>query len=331
MALFLSRSDIQRCLVMPGAIEAMRSAFRALHAGQVQMPQRVGVDLSTQGLALLMPSLLQTPQRSLFGLKLLTSVADNAARGLPRSLATILLLDALSGQTLAIVEGGWLTALRTGAVSGLATDLLARPDAHVLALFGAGVQAPMQVEAIHTVRRLSEVRVVNRDDAHYEQLCQTLYARLGESCPTIRRAETASEALTGASLVACATAAAAPLFAARDIAPGTHINAIGAFTPEMCEVDPAVLASARIVVDLRAAALSEAGDLLQAHARGFIAGADSWLELGQLVSADQPARRSSTEITFFKSVGLGIQDLALAYQAYERARAMGIGVEITYS
>ncbi len=328
MTRILSRADLQRCLDMPTALKAMRVAFRALHAGQVQMPQRVSVDLSARGLALLMPSLLQTPERPAFGLKLLTSVSDNASRGLPRSLATVLLIDATSGQTLAIIEGSWLTAVRTGAVSGLATELLARPDSDVLALFGAGTQAPTQVWAVHTVRPLREVRVVNRSDEHYAQLQHTLRQLLGDACPPISRAATASEALNGASLVACATAATAPLFRARDIAPGTHINAVGAFTPAMCEVDPATLAHARIVVDQREAALVEAGDLLQALAQGQISGSASWLELGQLVSGEHPGRQSPDEITFFKSVGLGIQDLTMALSAYERAKEMGIGIEV---
>ena len=328
MALILSRDDVQRCLAMPAAISAMRTAFLALHAGQVQMPQRVSLDLSAQGLALLMPSLLQTPAETIFSLKLLTSVSDNASRGLPRSLATVLLLDAASGQTLAIMEGGWLTALRTGAVSGLATELLSRPDADVLALFGAGIQAPTQVWAIHTVRPLREVRVVNRSDEHYEQLLRTLRQLLGDACPPIRRTATAREALSGASLVACATAATAPLFQAQDVAPGTHMNAIGAFTPAMCEIDPAALAHARIVVDQREAALVEAGDLLQALAQGQISGPDTWLELGELVSGEQPDRRSPDEITCFKSVGLAIQDLTLALHVYARAREEGIGVEV---
>lgn len=328
MALILSRIDIQRCLDMPAALEAMRAAFRALQAGQVQMPQRTSVELSTRGLALLMPSLLQTPERPAFGVKLLTLVADNADRGLPRSFATVLLLDASSGRTLAIVEGGWLTAMRTGAVSGLATELLARPDADVLALFGAGAQAPTQVWAIHTARPLREVRVVNRNDEHYAQLLRTLRQLLGDACPPIVRAASAREALDGASLVACATASSTPLFRSRDIAPGTHINAVGAFTPEMCEVDPETLARARIVVDQREAALIEAGDLLQAYALGKIAGPASWLELGQLVSGELPARQSSDEITCFKSVGLGIQDLVTALSVYERAKEMGVGVEV---
>jgi ornithine cyclodeaminase len=328
MALILSRIDLQRCLDMPTAIAAMRTAFHALQSGQVQMPQRTVVELSGRGLALLMPSLLQTSVQPVFGLKLLTSVADNGKRGLPRSFATVLLLDAISGQTLAIIEGGWLTAVRTGAVSGLATELLARPDADVLALFGAGAQAPTQVWAIHTVRPLREVRVVNRSDEHYEQFVRTLQQLLGAACPPLRRAANASEALADASLVACATTATAPLFHARDIAPGAHINAVGAFTPEMCEVDPETLARARIVVDQREAALVEAGDLLQAHALGKIAGPASWSELGQLVAGSQPGRQSPDEITFFKSVGLGIQDLVTARCVYERAREMGVGIEV---
>jgi len=327
MALILSRLDIQRCVTMSTAIEAMRTAFLALHTKHVQMPQRLSIDLTGQGLALLMPSLLQTPEHSAFSLKLLTSVSDNATRGLPRSFATVLLLDATTGQTLAILEGGWLTAVRTGAVSGLATELMARPEADVLALFGAGAQAPTQVWAIHTVRPLREVRVVNRDDAHFAQLVRTLRQLLGDACPPIIRSSTAQEALSGAPLVACATVSTSPLFHARDIAPGTHINAIGAFTPAMCEIDPATLARARIVVDQRDAALVEAGDLLQALEQGQIVGPASWLELGQLASGELPGRQFPQQITCFKSVGLAIQDLSLALYVYARAREMGVGLD----
>ena len=141
MALILSQADVQRCLDMPVAIEAMRVAFLALHAGHAQMPPRASVELPAHNLALLMPSLLQAPTRTSMSLKLVTIVPTNPQRGLPTIAATILLLDAETGQTLSIMAGSWLTAIRTGAVSGLATDLLARPDADVLALFGAGVQA----------------------------------------------------------------------------------------------------------------------------------------------------------------------------------------------
>src|SRR5260370_41995006 len=151
---------------------------------------------------------------------------------------------------------------------------------------------------------------------------------LGPSCPPMHRAASTSEALAGALLVACATTATAPLFHWSEVAPGAHINAIGAFTPEMCEVDPETLARARIVVDQREAALVEAGDLLQAHALGKIGGAATWLELGQLISGEQPGRQDLDEITVFKSVGLGIQDLVTALYVYERASELRVGIEV---
>src|SRR5579862_7644695 len=222
MTLILTRADIQRCLTMREAIDAVRVAFQALSAGQASAPQRSVITLAEEGAALLMPSLLQTMQQAAFGLKIVTVMPRNPHHGLSRIYATVLLLDASTGQTLAIFEGGWMTAMRTGAASGLATDLLARPNAAVLALFGAAAQALMQVAAIHAVRPLREVHVVNRSDDNYRQLLETLQAILGASCPPIHRAATAREALREASLVACATAATAPLFTWEDLSPGAH-------------------------------------------------------------------------------------------------------------
>jgi len=328
MARILSRTDVQRCLTMTEAIVAMRIAFHALNAGHAQVPQRLAVNLSAEGIALLMPSLLQTSEQQAFGLKVITVMPHNPSQNMPRSYASVLLLDAATGKTLAILEGGWLTAMRTGAVSGLATDLLSRRDANVLALFGAGAQAPTQVLAIHTVRPLREVRVVNRSDEHYQQLVATLQEVLGSSCPPIHRATSAHEALSGALLVACATASTTPLFHESDITPGVHINAIGAFTPEMCEVDPETLAHTQIVVDSREAAMTEAGDLLQALAANHITGPETWLELGELLASPQLGRQSNEQVTFFKSVGVAVQDVAVALQVYKKACELGVGIEV---
>jgi ornithine cyclodeaminase len=328
MALILSYTDVQRCLNTLEAIEAMRIAFSALSTGQAQAPQRMAVGLSEQGVALLMPSLLLTLEQHALGLKVVTVMPQNPLRDLPRIFASVLLLDATTGKTLAVLEGGWLTAMRTGAVSGLATSLLARQDADVLALFGAGVQAPTQVLAIHTVRPLREVRVVNRNDEHYKQLVTSLQALLGPACPPIYHASSASEALSGALLVSCATTARAPLFRWNEVTQGAHINAIGAFTPEMCEVDAETLAHAQIVVDERESALVEAGDLLQALASGQIADSETWIELGELVRGVQRGRQSQGEVTFFKSVGIAVQDVAVALHVYSRARELGIGIEV---
>jgi ornithine cyclodeaminase/alanine dehydrogenase-like protein (mu-crystallin family) len=328
MARILSRADVQRCLTMSEAIDAMRVAFHALNTGQAQVPQRLAVNLSAEGVALLMPSLLQTSEQYAFGLKVITVMPHNPSQNMPRSYASVLLLDASTGKTLAILEGGWLTAMRTGAVSGLATDLLARADANILALFGAGAQAPTQVLAIHTVRPLREVRVVNHSDEHYSQLVATLQKVLGSACPPVHRATSAHEALAGATLVACATASTAPLFQWSDVTPGTHINAIGAFTPDMCEVDPETLAYARIVVDSREAAMTEAGDLLQALTANQIHGPESWLELGELVANPQQVRQSDDQVTCFKSVGVAVQDVAVALQVYKNACEKGIGIDV---
>lgn len=328
MALILARADIQRCLTMRDAIESMRVAFSALSVGRAQVPQRQAIPLAEQGVALLMPSLLQTTEQAVFGLKSVTVMPQNPQRGLPRIAASVLLLDAKTGRMLAVFEGGWMTAMRTGAVSGLATELLARSDANVLALFGAGAQAPMQLVAVHTVRPLREVRVVNRDAEHVRQLIETAQAMLGAGYPPIIHVASAREALDGATLVACATTATSPLFSWQDIEPGAHINAVGAFTPTMREIDAETLAHARIVVDQRAAALEEAGDLLQALAPGYIAGADTWTELGDLVRGIAQGRQSADEVTCFKSVGLAVQDAAVALSVYERAKALGVGVEV---
>src|SRR6266700_3909946 len=174
MARILSRADVQRCISMTEAIAAMHTAFTSLQTAQAQMPPRQAVALQGQGIALLMPSLIQTYEQQVFAIKLISVIPDNPIRHLPRSYATIMLLDAVTGKTLALLDGGWLTTMRTGAVSGLATDLLAHKDASILTVFGAGAQAPMQVVAIHTVRPLDEVRVVNRNDEHYQALVAVL-------------------------------------------------------------------------------------------------------------------------------------------------------------
>ncbi len=328
MARILSSADVQRCLTMPETIEMMRVAFTALSNGQAQTPPRTTLALPEQGVALFMPSLLQTEQQNAFGLKIITVVPQNSFRGLPRSYASVLLFDAHTGRTLAVMEGRWLTAMRTGAASGLATALLARPDAALLALFGAGAQAVTQALALHTVRPLRAIRVVNRSDEHYQDFVIRLQELLGAHCPPIVRAASAREALTDALLVVCATAAHAPLFAYEDVMPGAHINAIGAFTPQMCEVGPDTLAHAHLVVDQREAAAAEAGDLLQAYERGMIAPLATLVEIGELLSGKATLKRQPTDLTCFKSVGVAVQDVAIALHVYQRACAMHIGIEV---
>ena len=267
--------------------------------------------------------------RPALGVKALTLFGRNPAeRGIPAIAALVLLYDATDGRPLALMDGGWLTALRTGAASGVATRLLAREDARTLAVFGAGAQAPEQVAAVCAARPIARVWLVNRTRAHAEALVEPLRAAGSPIPADVRVAELPAQALAEADVVCTATAASEPLFADADMRPGTHINAIGAYTPHMREVPGTTVARARVFVDSRSAAEAEAGDLLLARAEELIGSDHVAAELGEVVLGRAPGRTERDQITLFKSVGSAAQDVAVAHLAYERARAQGIGVEI---
>jgi ornithine cyclodeaminase len=259
-------------------------------------------------------------------------VPGNVAVGLPAVPAAVLLLDAATGQVRALMDGTYLTALRTGAASGLATDLLARPDARVVALFGAGGQAPHQLEAISNVRAIERVWIVNRTRVHAERLAELVRAWPAAVRPrevrVVRLGSEAHAAVADADVIATATGAREPLFPGTWVRPGTHVNAIGAFTPDARELPADLIARARIVVDQRAAALAEAGDIALAIAEGAISAAAIHAELGELVLGTRAGRASADEVTLFKSVGSAAQDVVVAELAWRealrfRGRALG--------
>jgi ornithine cyclodeaminase len=243
--------------------------------------------------------------------------------------AAVLLVDPESGLPSALLEGTWLTALRTGAASGLATDLLARPDASVLGVIGAGVQARTQVEAVRAVRRIEEVRVASRTRASAESLARELEA--GEATaagpPRVVVVDSSRDAASGADVVVTATDSATPVLPADAVAPGAHVNAVGGYRPDMQELPSGLVARARLVVDQVAAALAEAGDVVIPIAEGLVRETDL-VELGAVAAGRAAGRRLPDEITVFKSVGSAAQDLALAALALERARAAGAGTVV---
>jgi alanine dehydrogenase len=314
----LSASDIRAALPMVAAIAAMREAFRQLALGQAEMPPRVAVSTS-HGVTLFMPGYLAGTGG--LAQKIVSVYPGNAEAGLPVLSGLVIVLDAATGLPRAILEGGALTALRTGAAAGLATDLLARPESRVMALFGAGGQAYDQVAAVRAVRPITELRIVSRQGFR----CAALAERLREEGLAARAVHDATEALRGADVITCATDSRSPLFYDEDVPPGAHINAIGAFTPEMQEVPPATVARARVVIDQMEAALAEAGDLLLPLAAGLIREDHFATTLGDVVIGKAPGRRSAAEITLFKSVGLAVQDVAAAACALERAEAAEVG------
>ena len=226
---------------------------------------------------------------------------------------------------LALMEGSGLTALRTGAASGLATDLLAVPDASTLAVIGAGVQARTRIAAVCAVRPISEIRVfsLTRAESLAAELRDTLDAR-------IVVAPTAQAALDGAQVIVAATTSATPVVHLRDLAPGAHVNGIGSFTPQMQEIAADVVAAARVVVDHRASAWAEAGDLIIPCAQGLITKDHVYAEIGEIAAGLKPGRQDPQEITFFKSVGNAVQDAALAQRVLEAATARGLGTDVPW-
>ena len=242
--------------------------------------------------------------------------------------ALVAVLDAETGCPAAIMDGAYLTALRTGAASGAATELLARGDARVAAVFGAGVQGRTQLEAVCQVRDIESARVydVNREAA--EEYTEEMRQRGGRIPADIAVADSPAQAVRGADVICTATAARAAVFADADVEPGAHVNAVGGFTPEMQEVPEHTVARARGVVDSREACWAEAGDLIIARDRGLISEDDIHAELGEIAAELKPARGSDREITLFKSVGNAVQDVAVATKALKEAERLGLGLEI---
>jgi ornithine cyclodeaminase len=220
------------------------------------------------------------------------------------------------------MDGTWLTALRTGAVGGLAADLLSREDSSTVALFGAGVQARTQLEAVRCVRPITEVRVTSRSGDSAEALVAELRG------VAARRVDDPDEAIDGADIILTATSSATPVFDGSRVAPGTHVTGVGSFTPEMREVDTALVTRARVVVDQRAAILVEAGDILGPIREGVVDESVMSAEIGEIVLGLAPGRTSRDEITFFKSVGNAVQDIAVAARVLERAEAVGRGIVV---
>lgn len=312
----LSGDDVRAALPMPAAIEAMRRAFGQLSAGDATVPLRSRVP-TEKGVTLLMPAFLHKSAE--LGVKIVSVYGENPARGLPVVSATVLVLDPETGLPRALMDGTSLTAIRTGAGGGLATDLLARRDARTVALFGAGVQARAQLQAVLAVRDIRRVYLRSLTRASAQTLADEISG--WENPPQVVLAESARHAVQNADIVIAATTSATPVFDGRDLRPGTHITGVGSYTPQMQEVDAVTVTRARVVVDSREATLAEAGDII-------IPGAAIAAELGEIVNGSQPGRQDADEITFFKSVGVAVQDAVAAAEVLLAAEKMGLGAVV---
>lgn len=325
--LLLSRSDLRAVVPMADAVELMKTAFHELSAGRAFAPVRTVVSVNDEPSAMLMMPGFVPAARAL-GFKVVDFFAGNPSRGLPTIHAIVCLVDEVTGEVLSIMEGGYVTALRTGAVSGAATDLMARPDSRVVAVIGAGVQGVTQAAAVCAVRPIERIIAVDTRPDQLNRFRDSIVRDWPDLADRVYTSTDPAAALAEADVVCTATTAKAPVFEDRSLKPGTHINAVGAFTPEMQEIPVETVQRARIVVDNVDAILEEAGDLLKPLDAGLIDRSHFSTELGHLVAGTATGRANDEEITFFKSVGNAVQDVVVARYAVDRAIEHGIGQSI---
>ena len=325
--LVLTRTQVRDLVPMPDAIELMKTAFAELSAGRTDAPLRAVISLpDREGDALFMPAFV--PAMDALGLKSVNVFRRNPERGLPVIHAVVILVDPETGQPLALMDGTYLTALRTGAVSGAAADLLSRPESRVLVAIGAGAQGITQIAAVCAVRAIERVIAVDLNESALERLRQLMHHEWPEIEARLTTTTDTASAVGEADIICTATTSRTPVFRDEDVRPGTHISAVGAYTPEMQELPADTVARATVVVDAIDAALSEAGDLIIPLRDGLVTREHFARELGMVASGSAPGRTSDDEVTLFKSVGNAVQDVVVAKHAVERAREQGVGTAI---
>ena len=312
----LSRADILPLITMEDAIDAMARAFGQLSAGRAEMPGRVGLT-SGEGTSLFMPARLGGGGER--GVKVVSVFPGNRALGLQGINGVILMLDDGTGLPAALLDAGELTAIRTAAAAGLAARLLSRPASRVLTVFGAGVQAPRQIEAVRAVRPIEEVRIVSEGGGSARRLASSLEG------VAARALADPVEAVHGADIIVAVTTSRTPVFDGSELEAGTHVSGSGSFTPDTREIGGEVVLRARVVVEERRAALEEAGDLVIPIREGLVPPDVIDADLGEIVSGEAPTGRAGRHLTFFKSVGTAVQDVAIGAEVLRRAEVEGVG------
>jgi ornithine cyclodeaminase len=323
----LTRDDVAKAVNMAEAIETVKKAFIQLSSGKAEMPLRTQVPVEKRkGVTLFMPAYLADSDA--MGAKIVSVFPNNQERKLPTVHAVVIVVDVETGRPTAVMDGTYLTALRTGAASGVATDLLSRKDARVVAIFGAGTQSRTQLEAICTVRSIEKVWVYDvmprAAGAYVEEMKEQ-----GIPIPAdIFAAESPKQAVSEADVICAATTSSRPVFNNSDLKPGVHINGVGSYTPEMQEIPAPAVVQSKVIVDSRQAALAEAGDLIIAIDGGLISDKHIHGEIGELAAGKISGRESEEETTFFKSVGLAVQDVSVAELVLRRTNELGIGLDV---
>jgi ornithine cyclodeaminase/alanine dehydrogenase-like protein (mu-crystallin family) len=334
--LVLGEAEVRRLLPYGECAEAMRGALAALARGQVHQPLRTIIKPpGAAGMMALMPAYLAAGQAggeragddggtpdAAYGLKAICIFPGNPAAGLDSHQGVVLLSSAQTGEPLAVLNASAVTEIRTAAVSSVATGLLARADATELAIIGTGVQARAHLLAITAARLVTRIRVAGRDPAKARRFADDVR---DQHAVAVTACDCAADAVAGAGIVVTATSSAEPVLRRDWLAPGAHINAVGACLPHMRELDTETMATAAVFTDRRESVLNEAGDYVLAQAEGAVGPEHIRAEIGEVLTGAAPGRASDTEITVFESLGLAVEDLAAAALAYRRAAELGAG------
>lgn len=319
----LTSEEIKDLVSMKEAINVMKQAFSDLSLGKYRMPVRTVTDLGSEGTTLFYkPSFLPSDER--IGIKLLTQSKGKPLHGNPAIQGLMILINSESNSIIGLLDGTSLTALRTGAASGIATRLLSRPESSVLALFGAGAQGYTQFEAVCCERAIRRAYIYDINAGAARQFIDHFKPKTGVEL--VHAAELSY--LKEADIICTATTSWKPLFPLEMLKKGVHINAIGSYSPMMQELPDDLFSVASLYVDHKESCFSESGDIIIPMSRGTFGTANYRGEIGELISEKITGRTSQDEITVFKSVGVAVQDLALASFAYTKAAGAGIGQEI---
>jgi len=323
MTLILNRNEVASVLKMNDCMNIVEAAFAELSDGTAVLPLRTGIT-PPDGLSLYMPAYLK--KMGALACKVVTVYKNNPAKhNLPTTIGKVLLQDPETGNVICIMDGGYLTAVRTGAASGVATKYLARKDAgQVAGIFGAGVQAKMQLWAVAEARKLSKAYIYDISEAAVTNFIKEMSEKLDIE---IIRADNPNDILK-ADIICTATSSATPIFDGKLVKEGSHINGIGSHTPNARELDTEIIKRSKFVGDSREACFKEAGDIIIPVNEGAIADSHFYAELGEIITGKKAGRVNDREITLFKSNGLAIQDVATAKLVYDKAIATGIGLNV---
>lgn len=323
MPLILTRNDVISVLTMKDCMTAVEKAFLELVNGTADLPLRTAIK-PPEGISLYMPAYLKESRA--LACKIVTVYKDNPIKHhIPTTIGTVLLQDPETGKVICIMDGGYLTAVRTGAASGIATKYLARKGGEMTAgIFGAGVQAKMQLWSVAEARNLKKALVFDVS----QEAAENFSKEMSEKLQLEVLAASSPEALLQADILCLATSSSSPLFDGNLVKPGTHINGIGSHTPNAREMDTALVKRSKFVGDSYEACFKEAGDIIIPVSEGAITPEHFYAELGEIIAGKKAARNDNQEITVFKSNGLAIQDAATAKLVYEKAISAGIGVQI---